>query len=367
MATSATPRRTRVRVGALLGAALLLALAACGSTTPPQGFDRFGAISVQYSWIKDEQYAGEYYAEDKGYYAEAGFQQVNAISGPDPTAVSKLVSGKVQVALTDAVSVGTAVAEQDAKLKIIGATFQKNPYAILSLTAGADIKTPAGLKGRRIGVPDADAAVFKALLAANGLDEKRDRITVVPVGTDPAPLLHRDVDAYMGSITDDAPTLQLAGDPVTSLPYADNGVPYVAEAYTVTDDYLHKNKALLEALMTAEIKGWGQTFKYSSATDLKVVEAHFEEAAADKDSVEAGYGTLDPRRTASGLAAEQRLISTPETRSNGLLTISPQLQQETVRSLAAAGWQVPPEDLFDTSVLDAVYRDHPELKKYGSQ
>lgn len=366
MATSATPRRTCARGGALLGAALLLTLAACGSTAPPRGLDRFGSISVQYSWIQDEQYAGEYYAEDKGYYTEAGFAQVNAISGPDPTAVPELLSGKVQVALTDAASVGAAVAEQDAKLKIIGATFQKNPYAILSLAGGADIRTPAGLKGRRIGVPDADAAVFKALLAANGLDEKRDRITVVPVGQGPEPLLRRQVDAYVGSITDDAPALELAGHPVTSLPYADNGVPYVAEAYTVTDDYLHQNKALLEALMTAEIKGWGQTFKYSSATDLKVVQAHFAKAAADKDSVEAGYGALDPRRTAAGLAAEQRLISTPETRANGLLTISPRLQQETVASLAAAGWQVPAEDLFDSSILDAVYRDHPELRKYGS-
>ena len=30
--------------------------------------DGFGEISLQYSWIKNEEFAGEFYAYDKGYY-----------------------------------------------------------------------------------------------------------------------------------------------------------------------------------------------------------------------------------------------------------------------------------------------------------
>lgn len=347
---------------ALMSLVAATTMAGCGSDAPAQDPAGFGSISVQYSWIKDAQFVGEYYAEDKGYYREAGFESVNGISGPD-TGVDKLLSGNVQVALSDAASVGAAVAEQDAPLKIIAATYQRNPFTILSLRDGANITSPAGLKGRRIGVPDADAAVFKALLAANHLEPKRDRITVVPVHSDPTPLLKRQVDGYLGSVTNEALTLQLAGHPVASLPYADNGVPYVAEAYTVTDSYLKQNKDLLEALLTADVKGWRQTYASSSATNVKVVTDHYDRAAADKDSVEAGFGVLDPRRTAAGLVAEQNLISTPETEANGLLTISPQLQQQTVQSLAAAGWPVSVEDLFDTSIIDAVYRHHPELKR----
>ena len=43
---------------------------------------------------------------------------------------------------SDAASIGAAIAEQDAPLKIIGATFQKNPFTILSLADGGDIAHP---------------------------------------------------------------------------------------------------------------------------------------------------------------------------------------------------------------------------------
>ncbi|MBB3090398.1 hypothetical protein [Nocardioides albus] len=60
----------------------------------------------------------------------------------------------------------------------------------------------------------------------------------------------------------------------------------------------------------------------------------------------------------------QKLISTPETEKNGLFTISEDLQQQTVDSLAAAGWKVAAEDLFDTSIIEAIYEQNPELKAY---
>ena len=85
-----------------LGAALAVAaltLSACGSDEEPSGSgggeDSFGEISMQYSWIKNEEFAGEFYATENGYYDEAGFDAVNGISGPD-TGVAKLLSGTVR-------------------------------------------------------------------------------------------------------------------------------------------------------------------------------------------------------------------------------------------------------------------------------
>ncbi|NGN94444.1 ABC transporter substrate-binding protein [Nocardioides sp. KC13] len=339
-------------------------LAACGSDSDDGGKEEgFGTISMQYSWIKNEEFAGEYYAEDKGYYKEAGFDAVNGISGPD-TGVAKLLSGKVQVAINDAASVGSAIAEQDAPLKIIGATFQKNPFTILSLKDGGNIATPADLKGKKIGVQDSNVNVFKAILAANGLEEKKDNITVVPVEFDPTPLMEGQVDGFMAYLTNESITVELAGHEVTNLPYAENGVPYVAETYTVTDQYLAENRDLLKALLTAEIKGWTETFKNPAEEVVKVVTTHYNEAATDSDGLEASFGELDPVKTKRGLEESQKLISTPETEKNGLFTISEELQQQTVDSLAAAGWEVTVEDLFDTSIIDEIYEENPELKAY---
>ena len=370
---SRTSRRTSVRsrcvhlraAAALLSVVAATSLAACGSASEGSSSSEegFGTISMQYSWIKNEESAGEFYADDKGYYEEAGFDEVNGISGPDD-GVAKLLSGKVEVAINDAASVGSAIAEQEAPLKIIGATFQKNPFTILSLKDGGNIAKPADLKGKKIGIQDSNIDLFKAILAANGLEEKKDNITVVPVELDPTPLMEGQVDGFMANLTKEAITVEMAGHKITNLPYADNGVPYVAETFTVTDQYLAENRGLLKALLIAEIKGWAETFKRSPDDVVKVITTHYNEAARDSDGVEASFGELDPVKTKRGLEESQKLMSTPETAKNGLFTISDTLKQQTVDSLAAAGWKVSAEDLFDTSIIEEIYEENPELKTY---
>ncbi|GAA4380301.1 ABC transporter substrate-binding protein [Nocardioides caricicola] len=353
-----------------LVAVLALALAGCGSdddeSDATSGSDAadasYGEISMQYSWIKNEEFAGEFYAEENGYYSEAGFDAVNGISGPD-TGVAKLLSGTVQVALSDAASVGAAIAQEEAPLKIIAATFQKNPFTILSLKDGADIATPQDLIGKKIGVQDSNASVFAAILNANGIDP--DDVEVVPVDFDPTPLMEGEVDGFMAYLTNEAITVEQAGFEITNLPYADNGVPYVAETYTVTDEYLADNEDLLKALLIAEIKGWTDVFRQPTDATVELITKYYDKAASENsEGLESVFGALDPTKTALGLEAEKELISTADTEANGLFTITEELQQQTVDSLAAAGWDVSVEDLFDTSIIDEIYEENPDLKDY---
>lgn len=359
-------RPTTTLIAVALSATLVLA--GCGSDDGDEAEDTggdaasYGEISMQYSWIKNEEFAGEFYAYEKGYYDEAGFDAVNGISGPD-TGVAKLLSGTVEVALSDAASVGAAVAEEEAPLKIIGATFQKNPFTILSLADGGNIATPQDLIGKKIGVQDSNASVFAAILNANGIDPAD--VEVVPVDFDPTPLMEGEVDGFMAYLTNEALTVELAGFEITNLPYADNGVPYVAETYTVTDQYLAENGDLLKALLIAEIKGWTDVFQESTDDTVALITEYYDKAASENDEgLEAVFGALDPKKTAMGLEAQKGLISTPDTEANGLFTITPELQEQTVASLAAAGWDVAVEDLFDTSIIDEIYEENPELKDY---
>ncbi|GAA5034430.1 ABC transporter substrate-binding protein [Microbacterium fluvii] len=351
----------------IAASALVLGACASGGTATSSGdasgeAASYGEISVQYSWIKNEEFAGEFYAYENGYYDEAGFSDVIGISGPD-TGVAKLLSGSVQVALSDAASIGAAIAEQDAPLKIIGATFQKNPFTILSLADGADIQTPQDLVGKTIGVQDSNASVFAALLNANGIDPAD--VNVVPVDFDPTPLMNGDVDGFMAYVTNEALTVELAGYDITNLTYADNGVPYVAETFSVTDQYLAENKDLLKAFLTAEIKGWSHIFTEDNADTVALIEKYYNQAAEESaDGLEAVFGALDPVKTEAGLDAQKLLISTEETEANGLFTISDDLKAQTVASLAAAGWEVTVDQLFDTTIIDEIYAENPELKAY---
>lgn len=368
MADLELPRRRRGRaavVGAVATTALLLA--GCASATPDESTGdgaSYGEISLQYSWIKNEEFAGEFYAYENGYYDEAGFDEVIGISGPD-TGVAKLLSGTVQVALNDSASVGAAIAEEDAPLKIIGATLQKNPFTILSLADGGNIVTPDDLIGKTIGVQDSNASVFAALLNANGISP--DQVTVVPVDFDPTPLMNGEVDGFMAYLTNEALTVELAGYEITNLPYAENGVPFVAETYTVTDQYLAENRDLLKAFLIAEIKGWSDVFANPTDDTVDLIIEYYDQAAAENsDGLESIFGSLDPEKTGLALDATKLLISTEETEANGLFTISDTLKAETVASLAAAGWDVTVEELFDTSIIDEIYAEFPELLDYLS-
>jgi len=354
----------RIGLAAALAATTALALAGCATGTDGAGGDAadgdasYGEISVQYSWIKNEEFAGEFYAEENGYYDEAGFSKVYGISGPN-TGVAVLLSNTAQVALSDAASVGAAIAEQDAPLKIIGATFQKNPFTILSLADGGNIQTPDDLKGKRIGVQDSNASVFQALLNANDIDISE--LTVVPVEFDPTPLTNGEVDGFMAYLTNESITVETSGYEVTNLAYADNGVPYVAEAFAVTDQYLAENRELLKAFLIAEIKGWTDVFTQPTDDTVALITKYYDQAAADGDLT---FGPLDPQKTAKALAAQLLLIATDETDANGLFTISDALKSETLASLKAAGWALSEDQLFDTSIIDEIYAEHPELKDY---
>ncbi len=363
MATHSTlPRRAGTIVAAALASAFVLAGCASSGSAPAAtaGADEasYGEISVQYSWIKNEEFAGEFYAYDNGYYDEAGFAEVAGVAGPD-TGVAKLLSGTVQFALSDAASVGAAVAEQDAPLKIIGATFQKNPFTILSLADGADIATPEDLIGKKIGVQDSNASVFAALLAANDIDPSE--VEIVPVDFDPTPLINGEVDGFMAYLTNEAITVEMAGYPVTNLAYAENGLPYVAETFTVTDQYLAENRELIKAFLIAEIKGWTDTFTAPIDDTVALVTEYYNESAAAGDLT---FGELDPAKVAAGIEAQALLISTEETEANGLFTISDDLKEQTLASLAASGWELTADDLFDTTIIDEIYAENPDLVDY---
>lgn len=364
---TSSPSRRAGRIGTALAAAAVavLALSACsGSSTPAASGSGsgtsadYGDISVQYSWIKNEEFAGEYYAYDEGFYDEAGFGTVTGIAGPD-TGVAKLLSGTVQFALSDAASVGAAVAEQDAPLKIIGTTFQKNPFTVLSLQSGGNIKTPKDLIGKKIGVQDSNASVFAALLKANDIDASQ--VTIVPVDFDPTPLINGEVDGFMAYLTNEAITVEMEGYPVTNLAYADNGLPYVAEAFATTDQYLAEHRDLVKAFLTAEIKGWTKTFTEPLDDTVAKVVDHYNQSAAAGDLT---FGDLDKAKVKAGLEAQAKLISTEETEKNGLFTISDDLKAQTLASLKASGWTLDADKLFDTSIIDGIYAENPDLVKY---
>ena len=356
MTTAPASRRARRAAGPAAVLAAALALAACSSApsdasgTPAASSDTV-ALTAQLSWIFNEEFAGEYFAETYGYYEEAGLGPVQLVPGPS-AGVPELISGTADVAFSDAATVGAAVAREQAPLKILGAVFQQNPFAVLSLADGADITSPEDMISKRIGVQDGNAALFAALLAANGIDAAE--VTVVPVQFDPAPLVNNEVDGFIAYLTNEPLVLEAQGIATTTLPFATNGLPFVAKTITATDQSVADNRETLKSFLRAEIQGWADAVGDVDETVRLVTDV---------------FGTaldLDPVAVRAGAQEQNALIVSADTVAHGLLTISPELQERTLASLAAAGIDVSAEDLFDLSLLDEVYAEFPELADLGS-
>ncbi|WP_062317828.1 ABC transporter substrate-binding protein [Demequina maris] len=350
-------RLTAAAAGAAIAA---IALAACSSSDADPAASAsddtmeaasYGDFTVQLSWIKNEEFSGEFFADSAGYYTEAGFDAVELVPGPS-TGAAELLSGTADIALSDAVSIGSAVAAEEAPLKIIGTTYQKNPFTVLSLADGGNIATAQDMVGKKIGVQDSNTALFMALLAANGLTE--DDVEIVPVQYDPAPLTNGEVDGFIAYLTNESITVEAAGYDTVNLPFADNGLPFVAETFTVTDQSIAENRDALKAFLYAEILGWTDAVNDPE----EGARLAYEEYGADLE--------LNPENSIAGAIAQaEDLVVSDETAANGLFTISDALQASTLESLAGAGIELEAADLFDLSLLAEVYEEHPELVAYA--
>ena len=340
---------SRSRLGRLVKAvavtaALALSLAGCSSgsdNASTDGQNGYGTASVQLSWLKNMQFAGMYMADSNGYYKDAGFDKVDLISGGSSatSAEAAVVSGKALVGVSSPLITAPAINNEDASLKV-------NPFAIVSAES-KPIKSADDLIGKKIGVSDSNTLVWNAFLKANNIDPSK--VETVPF-SDTSMLTTGQVDGYIGYTTTGAAALNASGFKATELLMADAGLPMVGETLITTQDNIDNRRDALKAFLKATIKGWKDALSdQSKAVDLTVND----------------YGKsqeYDPDQMALTLKREQAIIETDETKANGLMTISDDLQEGTVKTLAYADIKTDKGALFDTSLINEVYKENADLK-----
>ena len=337
---------------AVLGSVPTL-LAACGDDeqTPTPGASggakNLGTLDYQLSWIKNVEFAGQYIADTKGYYAAAGFTSVNLMAGgPNVSQDSVVAAGKALVGISSPDITGAAILK-GAPLVLIGAQYQKNPFCIMSLK-DTPINTPQDMVGKKIGVQATNEPVWAAFLKANKLDPAS--ITKVPAQFDPAPLVNKEVDGWFSFFTNEPNLLKTQGHDTAVMLLNDHGYPMVSEVYVVRKDSLTSKRDALKAMLIADIKGWADSVK-----DPKLGA----NLAATKYGKDLG---LDEAEQVLESEAQNTVVATDETKANGLFTITEEKIAETIATLALGGVTITKEQLFDMSVLTEVYQENPDLK-----
>ncbi len=314
--------------------------AASGAST------NFGELKFQLPWVPDVESGGEFLAEQKGYYTQQGFSSVTLIpAGPNATPQETVVEqGKALVAVTSLDSTAAAI-QQGYPLKCIGTEYQKNPFCIMSL-ASKPLKSPQDMIGKTVGVQSPNDAVWAAFLKANTIDPSK--VTKRVVSFDPTPLAQGQVDGWFSFITNEPIELGLKGVKTHNFLLADYNYPEVGNIFIATTQSLQSDRDKVKACMIAEITAWRESI------------AHPDEPA-QATMAKYGQGLTLPAEQQQSLA-QIKLMVGPDTDAHGLFYIGTDAQAANVKTLSLGGTNVTADKLFDMSLLDEIYQQHPDLK-----
>ncbi|WP_448174307.1 ABC transporter substrate-binding protein [Rhizobacter fulvus] len=216
-------------------------------------------VKFQLDWRFEGPAALFLVPEAKGYFkAEKLAVTVDAGNGSGGT-VTRVASGAYDMGFADLAALMEFQANNPTAPKPVAVmmVYNDTPAAVLALKKSG-IKTPADLKGRKLGAP-----VFDAGRKAWPIFAKANSVTDVTwTAMDPSlretMLVRGDIDAITGFSFTSLLNLEARGvktDDIVVLPYPSYGVKLYGNAIIVSDAFLKKNPEAVRAFLRAFTKG----------------------------------------------------------------------------------------------------------------
>ncbi|MCX6830074.1 MAG: ABC transporter substrate-binding protein [candidate division Zixibacteria bacterium] len=241
-------------------------------------------IILKIDWTPEPTYFGIFYAKEKGFYKEAGFD-VEIIYGKGaPIVAGEISLGAVKVGTTTSDNILTQVA-QGRKYSLCVPLLKFNPFAILSL-ANKPVRSLDDLKGKKIGVNVESITYTQYLTALRNANIDKSEISEVPVGWGGAEfLVAGKVDAILGYITNHGVDLQAKGKDYVSILYSNLNIPLYsyglvlafAPIDSTSEDYLTECEMFHFAKATMEGYEKGAASKIDAAKVLAGIEPSLNE------------------------------------------------------------------------------------------
>lgn len=308
----------RLTTGALCSAlltALLLptaAFAQAPGATPTK-------IVFSLDFIPLGRHAPWYVALAEGYFQQEGLDVSIIPAQGTAQAIQAVESGTANIGFVDVPSVAIARAN-GSKLKVVAVNYEKAPYAIFSLSTGANVTQPKQLEGLNLGsgAGSFTPKIIQGFMAQKGLKPSKLTISNVAPPARATTLLSGQIPAIEFFVMA-KPGLEAgaktANAALRTLLLADHGLELYSNGIVATDDYIAQNADVLKRFVRAGLKGWkfaldnpdkaaADQIKYVPSLKPEVIVAELKvvaDLAVTDETKKNGLGWFDPAKMQSGL------------------------------------------------------------------
>jgi NitT/TauT family transport system substrate-binding protein len=224
---------------------LLVILVACSRPTE--------TIRLPMGYIANVQFAPWYVAVERGYFAAEGMELAFDYSW-ETDGVRLVGAGELPFAIASGDQVIMA-RSQGIPVVTVASWWQRFPVAVVALEESG-IRTPADLKGRRVGIPETFGASYigwRALLSAVGLKEEEVALEVIGY-TQVASLMEGRVDAAVVYANNEPVQLTQLGHRVVLIPVADYA-PLVSNGLITNERMIRERPEEVRRFVRAFLRG----------------------------------------------------------------------------------------------------------------
>lgn len=216
-------------------------------------------VNLKLKWVHQAQFAGNYMAAEKGFYAAEGLK-VNMLpfSFDDPT-ITSVSEGRDTFGITGADEIVLARAK-GVPIRAIAVIYKINPVVAYALKSSG-ITKPQDFVGKTVGLERASdgteinvGILYSAMMAKLGID--RSTVSEVTIGYDAKELLAGKTDVSTGYIINEPHRAIEAGQEVNTILMADYGVNMYADTLFATEETIKNKPELVMRFLRSTLKGW---------------------------------------------------------------------------------------------------------------
>ena len=261
--------------------AFLIIIVIFSGCTAVENSEELQEITVKLKWLHQAQFAGNYVANEKGFYADEGLK-VNLVpfSFEEPT-IDAVANGEAVFGIIGSDKLILARAKGK-PIKAFAVIYKINPVCAYSLKKSGILK-PNDLIGKTVGLSlgtDIDT-IYLAML--NKLGINRSQINEITIGYSADELLNGTTDVSTGYIINEPHQAIEAGYEVNTILMANYGANTYADVLFATEDTINNNPELVEKFLRATLKGW----QYAIENEEEAVDITLKYAAGRTKSHEA--------------------------------------------------------------------------------